>query len=143
MQTQNPPDVSMPTVGSLRELASMVKRCGTLHVRFSEGPDSDQGRTSIDAESGLEMPGLSANPLVAPEWWTRPLEDWLARQLCQYADLRAEGRRPWLLTGTDMGEGPDREPLLGHVRPMGWVDDATLHEAKRRYEDRFRVGASA
>lgn len=136
MQTQTAAP-SMPTVTDMKELASLVKRQGTLHVRFSEGPDEDPHRASTDRESGLEMPGVSAYALSPPEWWKRPLEDWLARQLCQYIDLTGGGCRPWLLTGTEVGEGPDREALLGHVRPAGWVADEVLLEARERYQRRF------
>jgi hypothetical protein len=137
MPTQTAPSPTLPAVGDLKELASLVKHRGTLHVRFSEGPEEDERRGSIDAESGLRMPGLAAYPLSPPEWWKRPLEDWLARQLSQFVDLTDSDSRAWLLVGTEMGEGPDREALLGHVRPMGWISDELLAEARSRYEERF------
>ena len=138
MDTKAAPATAMTTLTSLKDLASLVKHRGTLHVRFSDGPEADARNGCVDAESGLPLPGLSAYALSPPEWWKRPLEDWLARQLCQYIDLTGEDRRrAWLLTGTEMGEGPDREALLGHVRPSGWIGEELLAEARQHYADRF------
>lgn len=137
MPMQAASSTTLPVVSGISELASLVKHRGTIHVRFSEGPDEDARQARVDAESGLQMPGVSAYALSPPEWWKRPLEDWLARQLCQYVDLTATGRRAWLLTGTEMGEGPDREALLGHIRPVGWIAPELLAEAQERYQERF------
>lgn len=142
MRTDVPDDTSMATVSTLTELAALVKRCSTLHVRVSAGPAADHSGPAIDPESGSELPGIAAAPLLAPEWWRRPLEDWLARQLT-HVWHDGSGSRPWLLTGTDMGTGPDGEPLLGHVRPMGWLADEVLDEASSRYTSRFGASVGA
>ena len=65
-------------------------------------------RNSIDTESGLELPGLSVNPLAAESWWTRPLRDWLARQLCQYRHLSEKNpaRFAWTSSVAKWGAGP-------------------------------------
>jgi hypothetical protein len=143
MRTDVPHDTSMETVSSLTDLAALVKRCSTLHIRVSAGPAADHASPAIDPESGLEMPGIAAAPLLAPEWWRRPLEDWLARQLVHVEGSGGPGVRPWLLTGTDMGTGPDGEPLLGHVRPVGWLADEVLEEAASRYATRFGTSVGA
>lgn len=129
------------TVGTLGELAGLVRAHGRLYVRYSEGPHQDQG-SSVDTESGLVLPGLSVNPLHAESWWTRPFEDWLARQICQYKDLSEKNPRrfAWVLSGTEVGRGPDCEPLLRQVAPVARLGDALLEEASARYHARFDAG---
>lgn len=132
----------LPSIRSLSELAERVRSAPGLHVRYSEGPQHDADQRSMDTESGLELPGLSVNPLDAEKWWTRPLEDWLARQLCQYRHLAEQNpdRYAWILRGTFAGRGPDCEPLLGDVEPVAALDDRLLEEAERRYLEKFDAG---
>ena len=113
-----------------------------LYVRYSEGPDHDFGSTSVDTESGLELPGLSVNPLDPEPWWTRPTEDWLARQLCQYKHLRDRNpeRIAWVLRGRIVGRGPDCEPLLTDAQFVAELADDLLGEAEQRYHDHFAAG---
>lgn len=127
---------------SLAELADAVRRAPGLHVRYSAGPEADASRTSIDTESGLELPGLSVNPLDPEGWWSRPLEDWLARQLCQYRHLAEQDgdRYAWVLRGRVAGRGPDCEPLLHDVEPVARLDETLLDEAEARYDERFDAG---
>ncbi|MBW3611065.1 MAG: hypothetical protein KY438_06000, partial [Actinobacteria bacterium] len=87
--------------------------------------------TSRDYESGLELPGLSTNPLDPEEWWSRPLEDWLSRRLCQYAhlaDQEGNDRQAWVLEGTVVGHGPDNEPLVELRRPVAFISDEVVAE---------------
>jgi hypothetical protein len=133
----------LPVVRSLDELAGMVEREPGLHVRISRGPDADAAKPSRDYESGLDLPGLSANQLRPERWWTRPLEDWLARRLCQYLHLLEEaddGRVAWVLTGREVARGPDHEPVLADPHPVAVLDRSVLEEAARRYRERFDVG---
>lgn len=136
-------DEPMPTVDSLGGLAELTRHETGLHVRFSKSPEYDRRHPSKDYESGLELPGLSVNPLDPEPWWERPLEDWLARQLCQYAHLLEDSddeRRAWVLQGRQVARGPDNEPLLADFRPVAWLDDEVIDEARRRYEESFDVG---
>jgi hypothetical protein len=128
-------------IGSLGELADIVRERGRVYVRYSKGPSKDHD-PSVDTESGLTLPGLSANPLHAEQWWSRPFEDWLARQVCQYRELHEKNpeRFAWALCGTEVGRGPDCEPLLRRVEPVGRLDDGLLAEAVARYEERFHAG---
>ncbi|MRG60652.1 hypothetical protein GE115_12350 [Agromyces sp. CFH 90414] len=129
---------------AVSSLAALRERLGEerLYVRYSEGPDDDRAGGSIDTESGLELPGLSVNPLDPEPWWTRPVEDWLARQLCQYKHLRDRNpeRRAWLVCGDVVGRGPDCEPLLADAEFLAVLDDGVLAEAERRYRDHFDAG---
>ncbi len=129
------------SLGSLEELATRVQDLGRAYVRYSEGPEHDV-EESVDTESGLTLPGLSVNPLHAEEWWTRPIEDWLARQVCQYQELQEKNpdRFAWVLRGIEVGRGPDCEPLLRGVVPIARLDDRLLDEAAARYEERFAAG---
>jgi len=129
------------TVGSLQELSGLLHEA-TLYVRYSEGPAADADSGSVDTESGLELPGLSVNPLQPERWWSRPVLDWLARQICQYRELQDKNARrfAWVLTGRQVGRGPDCEPLLRAVVPLARLDDAVLDEAQERYEQRFDAG---
>jgi hypothetical protein len=131
---------SIPTIKSLDELERLV--APDRYLRVSSGPDEDEGSTSKDYESGLELPGLSVNPLAPEAWWTRPLNEWLARQLCNYVHLAEEtqDRHAWVLAGEVVARGPDNEPVVAEFRPIAWIADDVLDEAKELYEERFDVG---
>jgi hypothetical protein len=121
-----------------------VQRHGVLYLRYSKGPDADvkEGH-SRDYESGLELPGLSVT-VVSPEpWWTRPVEEWVARRICKYDELNDEQRYPWLLTGQLAAYGPDHEPVLREVHAVARVGACALREARRVYEKRLDVGQDA
>jgi hypothetical protein len=128
----------------LDSLAALEAELGAaaLFLRYSEGPAADASGRSIDTESGLELPGLSVNPLDPEPWWTRPTADWLARQLCQYKHLseRNPDRLAWVLQGRVVGRGPDCEPLLVDAEFVARLTDALLAEAERRYHERFAAG---
>jgi hypothetical protein len=133
---------ALPTVTSLDELCRVVEG-RQLYVRVSRGPLHDRARTSTDYESGLDLPGLSVNPLTPESWWTRPLEDWLARQVCDYVHLledSADERRMWVLAGRIVARGPDNEPLLADVEPVAELSDACVREAQARYRECFEAG---
>jgi hypothetical protein len=130
----------LPVLHRLSELDE-VARPG-VHIRFSKGPEDDRGRTSRDYESGLELPGLSVNPLCPEAWWTRPAEEWYARQLCNYVHLQEESddeRRAWVLAGETVARGPDNEPLVADFTPIAWIGDDLIEEAKKLYAERFDV----
>jgi hypothetical protein len=130
-------ELGVPVLDDLDGLVALLEE-GQLHVRHSKGPEVDRGRQSIDYESGLELPGISCHPLDPPPWWTRPVEDWLSRQVCSYDQLAEEpGRFAWVLRGNVSGTGPDNEPLLEPWEPVGILTNALLLQAKRRYEERF------
>ena len=130
----------MDHVGSLDELAGLTESRGPLYVRFSAGPDADAAGTSVDHESGCELPGLSVNPLTPEPWFDRPTAHWVARQLMQYAHLDDDRRFPWVLTGRVVGRGPDCEPLLDDVQPVAQVPPSVVDEARELYEREFSVG---
>lgn len=128
---------------SLDELDAMARSTNGLFVRHSKGVEADRQRRSVDYESGLELPGLSVNPLDPEPWWTRDRKDWLARQLCRYVHIQDDAddeRYAWVLTGEVVSRGPDNEPLLESVVPLGRLGDAVLDEAKSRYDQNFDVG---
>lgn len=129
-------------VDHLSQLAAVVRACPGLYVRYSAGPEKDALHRSVDTESGLELPGLSVNPLDPEAWWTRPLEDWLARQLSQYRHLADEEpeRFAWILRGEECGRGPDCEPLLRTVEPLAVLSATLLDEARSRYAKAFDAG---
>lgn len=128
----------------LDSLAALEAELGDrpLFVRYSEGPGDDASGRSIDTESGLDLPGLSVNPLDPEPWWTRPTADWLARQLCQYKHLseRNPDRLAWVLHGTVIGRGPDCEPLLVDAEFVARLTAGLLAEAEQRYRERFAAG---
>lgn len=132
---------NLPTMRSLDELVALVESADTeLYVRWSRGPAADLAEpASRDGLTGVPLPGLSANPLHVEPWWgDRSLRLWLARRLYDYRhlrDLRGPGVRAWVLTGEQVGRGPDNEPLVRHVRPLAWIDDATLAECERAVEE--------
>ena len=132
----------MITLRDLAQLTAIVDDDAETYLRYSHGPAADTGATSRDYESGLELPGLSVVPLRPPDWWTRPVPDWIARQICKYAQLAASDpdRYAWILTGPVVGMGPDHEPLVAPPRPLAVLSDDLVEEAHRRYHERFEVG---
>jgi hypothetical protein len=126
----------------LDEIVDLVRRMPALFIRYSEGPDRDREGPSVDYESELKLPGLSVSSLKPPSWWKRPVREWVARRLCKYVNLMQATRRPrpWLLIGSEVGLGPDHEPLVADAIPVGWVGMVALAEAQRIYQDRFVVG---
>lgn len=130
----------MKAVGSLDEVAELAKARAPLFVRFSAGPEADAAEASRDYESGCELPGLSVNPLNPEPWFDRPVLHWVARQLVQYAHLGEEGRYAWVLTGREVGRGPDCEPLLADVDAVARIPDDVVREARALYEKVFDAG---
>ncbi|HEX6445274.1 MAG TPA: DUF6098 family protein [Streptosporangiales bacterium] len=134
-------DGEAPRLDRLVQLVELLDEYEQLYVRFGDHPSSETGG-SIDYESGLRMPGQSVNRLRPPTWWTRPPEDWLARQICQYAHLleRSPRHQGWIVRGTEVGHGPDDEPLLDDVEVVGRIGRALLDEAQLTYQRRFDQG---
>ncbi|MFJ5135978.1 DUF6098 family protein [Streptomyces sp. NPDC088707] len=123
MHDHERPPKAMPQVGSLDELTGLIAGRTGVYVRWSLGPAADlPSVSSRDDLTGIAMPGLSASALDVEPWWgERPLRLWIARRLYDYAHLpAAKDRRvrPWLLHGTQIGRGPDNEPLLTDVVPV-------------------------
>lgn len=137
--------MTLPVLERLRDLVDLVERRPRLYIRFSAGPEADSAEQSIDYESGLALPGLSANRLHPAPWWTRPLVDWVARQVCQYSHLqeRSDSHRGWVLAGDLVGRGPDDEPLLANARPVAWLSTELIAEADAWYASRFERGSVA
>ena len=132
-----------PVLTSLTSLVELIGRDRPLFVRYSKGPDDDARKESRDYESNLTLPGLSVNPLDPEHWWTRPAEEWVARQLSQYAHLKDESgdeRRAWVLTGRVVARGPDNEPVVEDPEPVAFLSDELVEEAKALYDERFDVG---
>ncbi|GAA1693384.1 hypothetical protein GCM10009792_11740 [Microcella alkalica] len=133
-----------PRLSGLSDVVALVCERPDACVRYSRDPRSEAGRGSMDTESGLELPGLSVNPLGAEAWWSRPLQDWIARQLCQYRHLAEEDddeeREAWVIAGREVGRGPDCEPLLADVEILAVVAEDALDEAEARYLDVFDAG---
>lgn len=133
--------VAEAMIETLDDLEQIVGGGEPIYLRYSRGYDADSGTVSVDGESGLRLPGLSVNPLTPEPWWTRPLRDWLARQVCQYKHLgEAQDKHPWIMTGTCVGRGPDCEPLLTGVHPRGKLHPQLIEEAERTYTESFAPG---
>lgn len=132
----------MFTVDGLTQLAEITRLGRRVYLRYSHGPEADALHPSTDHESGLRMPGLSANPLAVPRWWSLDTRDWLARRVCQYLREVEEGARPWILYGEPVDFGPDNEPLLVDITPIAWLSADLVAEAHARYHSRLRAGAT-
>ncbi|HEY0449994.1 DUF6098 family protein [Actinophytocola sp.] len=127
----------MPTLERLEELVFLITHAQSIYLRCSPSPAADAARPSIDYESGLPMSGLSANPLKQPGWWTLPPEDWVARRLCQCLRDVAADARPWVLIGKVVDHGPANEPLLADVRPIAWLSESMVRQAREHYRGRL------
>ncbi|MEU0057592.1 DUF6098 family protein [Streptomyces sp. NPDC006334] len=129
-------NAELPTVSSLDELARLVTRRRGLYVRWSRGPEHDLPHASSkDDLTGLRLPGLSASSLDIEDWWAkRPARIWVARRLYDYCHLprvKDSRTRPWVLHGSEAARGPDNEPLVTDVEPLGWIADSAIAEACR------------
>ncbi|MET9323535.1 DUF6098 family protein [Streptomyces sp. NPDC003038] len=151
-------DAPLPTLRSLDEVAEQLTDTAQVYVRWSRGPHTDLGMasdtdsvsgrdsgrgsgtpsrtaSSSDELTGTPLPGLSANPLAVEPWWGhRPVRIWVARRLHDYSHLprlRGNDVRPWLLKGTEVGRGPDNEPLVSDVEPLAWIELSVIEEATR------------
>jgi hypothetical protein len=137
-------------VSSLIDLVKLLENWreeDELYVRWSCGPDADLHASStrpssIDALTGVVLPGLSANPLRVESWWDgRPVRLWVARRLYDYRHLREQrgpGVRPWVLAGQECARGPDNEPLVICRAPIAWISERALRECENAVE---QVGA--
>ncbi|MFI5972755.1 DUF6098 family protein [Streptomyces sp. NPDC051452] len=126
----------LSVLASLDELTRLVTERHGLYVRWSCGPKRDLPlASSKDDLTGVRLPGLSANSLDIEEWWgERPAHIWVARRLYDYCHLRRvkDARtRPWLLQGVEVGRGPDNEPLVADVEPLGWIAEDVIVRACR------------
>ncbi|UNX54772.1 DUF6098 family protein [Georgenia sp. TF02-10] len=129
----------LPRLHTLDEVAELQRAVGRVYLRYSAGPAADTG-TSRDKESGCVLPGLSTNPVTPEPWWDRPAREWVARQLCQYAHLATGSNVGWLLTGTEVGRGPDCEPLLADTTALAVITDDCLEQARAVYRTAFDPG---
>jgi hypothetical protein len=127
----------MEHVTSLDEFAGLVdgwERDLPLYVRWTRDLEADlANEVSRDELTGIELPGLSANGLTIEDWWgDRSTRPWLARKLHDYRHLprrHGEGTRPWVLTGREIGRGPDNEPLIVECEPIAEITEAVIDEA--------------
>ena len=127
-----------PVIDSLDDLAALVDGRTDLFVRWSGGPDADEGTTSRDSLTGVELPGLCASPLAVEPWWgERSLRTWVARRIYDYCHLRHDrpaGTRPWVLSGREVGRGPDNEPVVDDWEAVAWLTDDVVREADEEIE---------
>lgn len=136
----SPEGDDLTVLETLEEVIPLV--ADDVFLRFSRGPADDRDRTSKDYESGLPLPGLSVVGLAPADWWDRPLEDWVARQICKYVHLRTEAdddRYAWLLRGSMVSRGPDSEPLVEGAVPLARLSNGLLTTAEAHYRERFDV----
>lgn len=131
--------LDLAVLHDLDDLTRLVEDMPNLYVRWSRGPEVDLCSTSVDQLTGVQLPGLSANPLTVEPWWgDRPTRVWLARRLYDYRHLgREPGVGPWVLIGEEVARGPDNEPVVRCVRPMAKLGSRLVDEATQVVE-RFR-----
>lgn len=125
-------------IKSLEQLAELVTGWDgehELYVRWTKDVDRDaHAETSRDELTGLELPGLSVNSLRVEPWWgDRSSRTWVARRLYDYRHLpetRGPDTRPWVVTGEEIGRGPDNEPLICECEPVAAVALGVIEEAQ-------------
>jgi hypothetical protein len=116
---------ALAVVDDLDDLVHLVEVTPDLYVRWSRGPDFDLETTSVDHLTGVELPGLSANPLAVEPWWgDRPARIWVEQP----------GVAPWLLVGEEVARGPDNEPVVRCHRPVARLGAGVIGEAERSVE---------
>lgn len=124
------------------DLEALIAVDPRLYVRYFKGPEHDASGRSLDTESGLELPGLSVNPLNPERWWTRPLGDWVARQLCQYKHLQ-EGKLRAFRMGVARQSSrlrPRLRTTVGRHRTHRETLGESIGRGGRRYHQKFDAG---
>lgn len=128
----------------LSEVERLLDDGAGLYVRFSAGYAADVEAGSVDAESGLPLPGLAAHALDPEPWWTLPREEWIARQLTRLPAPRhapkdgvRQERFAWLLRGRRAGTGPEGEALVADVEVVGRLAECLIEQADRVWGARF------
>ncbi|MET7475972.1 DUF6098 family protein [Streptomyces sp. NPDC005648] len=126
-----------------RQAGRHGRRPAGLYVRWSLGPGWDlAGTVGTDDLTGLTLPGLSASPLDIEDWWgDQPARVWVARRLYDYSHLprvKDSRTRPWVLAARETARGPDSEPLVTDVQPLGWIGPRVIDEADRVVRQRQR-----
>jgi hypothetical protein len=125
-------------ISSLDELADLVtdwRGKYELYVRWTKDVERDaHAETSRDELTGLELPGLSVNSLRVEPWWgERSKSKWVARRLYDYRhlpEIRGPETRPWVVTGEEIGRGPDNEPLICRCEPIAAVALSVIEAAQ-------------
>ncbi|MDX6248130.1 MAG: hypothetical protein QOF10_1490 [Kribbellaceae bacterium] len=142
MDAERGPESGLPIVDDFDELVALVERRPGMYLRYSAGLAADlESGHSRDHEAEVELPGWSVTTISPEPWWPRPVSDWAARRICQYAHLAEQPERfPWLLIGRLVGRGPDHEPLVVDMDPVIRIGDPALETALKIYHERFDVG---
>ncbi|HVT22480.1 MAG TPA: DUF6098 family protein [Mycobacteriales bacterium] len=128
----------LPVLETVHDVVELVQRHGrNLYVRWSQGPAADSGAQSRDDLTGVRLPGLSASALAVEDWWEgRSLDAWVARRLYDYRHLRdRRGARPWLMLGSEVGRGPDNEPLVRCDEPLAWIAESVVARCERLIDE--------
>jgi hypothetical protein len=101
-----------------------------LYVRYTPDLDADlKYETSTNHQNGDLLAGLSVNP---------------ANQLTEYVYCSTSNTICYLLTGREVGRGPDNEPLLKGISPVAIVDYDVIHAAlAERKSSRYAKIATA
>lgn len=135
----------MREINTLSELVETVKKLDgegkKVFVRYSLGPDTDRkGRGSRNYQTGRVENGLSCENLNPERWFVanahvtgNTVEKWVAMQLLSYSFMLhqgLDGTRCWILTGECVGKGSDNEPLVDNWKPVAWVSESVIKEAK-------------
>jgi hypothetical protein len=132
---------AVPVLESIEGVLAVVSTARRpVFVRFSTTEPHSADEPSVDHESGLELPGLSVNPLNPPAWWRgRSLEEWVVRRICTYAHLqhREPDRSCWVVQGEIVDRGPDNEPLIVPDRVLAKIARTVVAECMDR---RVRAG---
>ena len=115
-----------------------------LYMRISKGElgDALEG-PSWDCEAHVQLPGWSVSRVTPEPWWPRLPDDWVARRLAQYRPRLSAERCGWLVTGDEVGVGPDHEPLLVHLSYWAQVKPQAFEEAHEVYRARFDLQPAA
>ncbi|CAM3682282.1 DUF6098 family protein [Tsukamurella ocularis] len=134
-------DRDVPEIRDLAGLVRAVRSRPVLYIRYSEGPAADlRNGPSRDYEAEYVLPGLSVAMLTPEPWWSLETRAWVVRRVCAYRELDIAGRYAWVLTGRCVARGPDHEPLVRAVSPVGRLAGGVIDEAAAEYRRRFVAG---
>ncbi|MTD14931.1 hypothetical protein GIS00_13375 [Nakamurella sp. YIM 132087] len=129
----------LPVVESVGHLARLVRyQAGRpLFLRWTGDLRADlDAHEILDPQTGVPLPGLPAVSLSVEPWWgRRSVELWVARKLHTAVAARRPGAALWVISGAEVGRGPDNDSLVVDCTPVARLGSRLIASAGRIWAD--------
>ncbi|MFI5977656.1 DUF6098 family protein [Streptomyces sp. NPDC051452] len=115
-----------PTSSSWASALLVLPGRSQLRIRLCAFRAGTRRSTSV---AGSRSRGLSPGRRPPPPGTREHLGRRRLYGYCHLPRLKDPRTRPWLLRGRETARGPDNEPLVTAVEPLGWISDRVTTEA--------------